>query len=396
MKKILLAYSGGLDTTYCLKYFQNQGYEVDTVIVNTGGFSSNELDEIKEKAESLGANRHIELNQLSAYYNSVLKYLIFGNVLRNGNYPISVSSERIVQAFAITDLLNSGDYDYVAHGSTGAGNDQVRFDLFFSVLAPHVEIITPIRDLGLTRTQEVDYLIKNGVELNWDKAKYSVNKGLWGTSVGGDETLVATKWLPEEAFPSKCTERESICVQIAFDHGEVKAINGVEMEPVEIIEYLNDLGSKYAIGRGMHVGDTIMGIKGRIGFEAPAPHIIIESHKCLEKHVLSKDQMFWKDQFSALYGNHIHEGKFLDPLMRNIEAFLFDSQQKVKGIIDVLLSPYRFEVKAVHSENDLMQSKFGVYGEENLGWTSDDAKGFIKVASNAFSIYEQVNYCHEN
>lgn len=391
-QKIVLAFSGGLDTSYCVPYLKEQyDAEIHTVFVDTGGFGDDELKKIEKHAYSLGADRHQTLKKTEEFYENVIRYLIFGNILKNDTYPLSVSAERVFQAVAIAEYAKQADADALAHGSTGAGNDQVRFDLVFNVIAPDMEIITPIRDQQLTRKQEVDFLKKHGVELDWSEAKYSVNKGLWGTSVGGAETLTSHRPLPEEAYPSQIEEQEPRKIELTFEQGELKAIDGTSYVPVEAIRQLEKIGSAYAAGRDIHVGDTIIGIKGRVGFEAAAPLIIIGAHKQLEKHVLAKWQLYWKDQLSEWYGMLLHEGQYLDPVMRNIEAFLDDTQGNVSGSVFVRLHPYRFEIEGIESDFDLMNAKFGEYGEMNKAWSGEDVKGFSKILANQIKIYQSVN-----
>lgn len=391
-KKIVLAFSGGLDTSYCVPYLkETYDAEVHTVLVDTGGFSENELQKIEQHAVNLGADTHRSLKKTDDFYHDVIRYLLFGNVLKNDTYPLSVSAERVFQAVAIAKYANEINADALAHGSTGAGNDQVRFDLVFNVIAPDMQIITPIRDQQLTRKQEVEFLKQQGVDLDWSKAKYSINKGLWGTSVGGAETLTSHKPLPEEAYPSQLEEQEPRKVEIAFEGGEPKAIDGETAPPVEIIRRLEAIASPYAIGRDIHVGDTIIGIKGRVGFEAAAPMLLIHAHKQLEKHVLTKWQLYWKDQLAEWYGMLLHEGQYLDPVMRNIEAFLEDTQQNVTGSVFVKLHPYRFEIEGISSDYDLMNAKFGEYGEMNKAWTGDDVKGFSKILSNSINIHQSIH-----
>lgn len=391
MKKIVIAYSGGLDTSYCAKYLsKDKGFEVHAVSVNTGGFSSEEIKEIGENAQKIGATSYKNIDAVSSFYQKVVKYLIFGNVLKNDTYPLSVSAERIVQAIEIVNYAKNIGAGYIAHGSTGAGNDQVRFDMIFQTLAPEIEIITPIRDKKLTRQEEINYLKANGVEMNWEKAKYSVNKGLWGTSVGGAETLTSEKPLPEEAYPSQLKKKEPEKVTLSFTKGELTAVNGKENSPEKNIELLENIASQYAIGRDIHVGDTIIGIKGRVGFEAAAALITIKAHHLLEKHTLSKWQLQHKDYVANWYGTHLHEGQYLDAVMRDFEAFLQSSQEQVSGNVFITLYPYRFVLDGIESSNDLMNSGFGKYGEENNAWTADDAKGFIKIMSNAGKISQHV------
>tara|TARA_Y100000815_G_scaffold78460_1_gene67518 strand:- start:1862 stop:3055 length:1194 start_codon:yes stop_codon:yes gene_type:complete len=389
--KLVIAYSGGLDTSYCAVSLSKAGYDVHAVSVNTGGFTKEEISKIESNAYKMGVSTYKNIDAVASYYNKVIKYLIFGNVLKNNTYPLSVSAERIIQAIEIIEYAKSIDAKYIAHGSTGAGNDQVRFDMIFQTLAPEIEIITPIRDQKLTRQEEIDYLKENGIDMSWEKAKYSVNKGLWGTSVGGSETLTSDKPLPSEAYPSQLKHSDPEKVSLTFLKGELVAVNGIENNPEVNIEVLNTLASAYAIGRDIHVGDTIVGIKGRVGFEAAAALIIIKAHHLLEKHVLTKWQLQHKDYLSNFYGMHLHEGQYLDPVMRNMEAFLESSQDKVSGDVVVTLKPYHFTLDGISSKHDLMSAKFGSYGEENKGWTAEEAKGFIKIFGNQNKIYQQVN-----
>ncbi len=387
-QKLVLAFSGGLDTSYCVKYLSEQGYEVHSVIVNTGGFSTDEVNEIAEKAKMLQVAEHTTLDETDNFYQKCLRFLIYGNVLRNNTYPLSVSAERVFQALAIVEYAKAIGANYIAHGSTGAGNDQVRFDLIFNILAPEIEVITPIRDQRLSRQDEVTYLQERGVDVNWEKAKYSINKGLWGTSVGGQETLSSSQSLPGEAYPSQLQDKESRHIKLKFEQGELKGVDGENFnDPVRAILKVQELAAPYAIGRDIHVGDTIIGIKGRVGFEAAAPLLIIKAHHLLEKHTLAKWQQYWKDQLANWYGMMLHEGQYLDPVMRDMEVFLESSQQRVSGIVEVKLLPYRFEMIGIESDYDLMASKFGQYGEMNLAWTGEDVKGFTKIMSNQNKIY---------
>lgn len=383
MKKLVLAYSGGLDTSYCAVHCSKDlGYEVHAVSINTGGFTELEIKDIESKAYQMGVKTYQNIDAVESYYQKVVKFLIFGNVLKNNTYPLSVSAERSIQAVEIIKYAKKINADYVAHGSTGAGNDQVRFDLIFQTLAPEIKIITPIRDQHLTRQEEIQFLIANGIELTWSKAKYSINKGLWGTSIGGQETLSSRLPLPEEAYPSQLQKKDKLQVQLTFSKGELVAVNKEQDLPHKCIEKLNKLASKYAIGRDIHVGDTILGIKGRVGFEAAAAIITIKAHHLLEKHILTKWQLQHKEYLSNWYGTHLHEGLFLDPVMRDFEAFLESSQTQVSGHVYVSLKPYHFTIDGIVSENDLMDTDFGTYGEENKRWTADEAKGFIKIYAN--------------
>ena len=389
---IVLAYSGGLDTSYCILYLQEQGYDVHAINVNTGGFDDEEIKDLEKRAFSMGAVTFKSINNEQEYYAKCLRYLLYGNVLRNNTYPLSVSSERVFQSIAILDYCQEIGATHVAHGSTGAGNDQIRFDGAFESLASHITVVTPIRDQQLSRQEEIEYINKRGFDWKQDKADYSINQGLWGTSIGGKETLTSRDTLPEEAWLHHCEKEEATELEITFSKGQAIEMNGVRFEtPVHLIKELNKIGSAYAIGRDIHVGDTIIGIKGRVGFEAPAALMLIKAHELLEKHTLSKWQAHWKKQLSDWYGMFLHEGKYFEPVMRNIEGFLTDSQDTVNGKVHLRLHPYRFELIGIESKNDLMNSTFGQYGESNLAWTGEDAKGFTKIFSNADKIFYHVN-----
>ena len=390
--KVVLAFSGGLDTSFCVPYLKNEkGLEVHTVMVNTGGFSDEEAKAIEQRALSLGATSHKTVNAVDTYYAKGIKYLIFGNILKNATYPLSVSSERVFQALEVLNHVKEIGAAYVAHGSTGAGNDQVRFDIVFEVLAPEVEIIAPVREHGFTRQYEIDYLQSHGFDFSWEKAKYSINQGLWGTSIGGVETLSSDGWLPEEAYPTKVTKTGTEHVKIGFRKGEPVSLNGVEMSPVKVIKALRDIAGPFGIGRDIHIGDTIIGIKGRVGFEAAAPMIIIKAHHLLEKHTLTKGQLYWKEQIAGWYGQQMHEAMYLDPVMRDMEAMMDSMEENVTGEVEVALMPYHFSVLGCTSEHDLMSSKFGAYGEVNKSYTGRDVIGFTKVIANPLKIYYSVN-----
>jgi argininosuccinate synthase len=392
-KKVVLAFSGGLDTSFCAMYLaKEKNLEIYTAIANTGGFSDEELAEIEKRAYKLGAKKHVTLDVTNEYYEKSIRYMVYGNVLRNNTYPISVSSERIFQAIAIIQYAKEIDAKYVAHGSTGAGNDQVRFDLTFDVLAPEIEILTPTRDMELTREYEINYLKEGGFEADFTKMEYSINAGLWGTSVGGKETLKSELTLPEEAYPSQLTEKEEKELKIGFDKGEIVSVDGKKYDnKIEAIRAVEAIGSKYAIGRDMHIGDTIIGIKGRVGFEAAAPMLIIKAHQMLEKHTLTKWQQYWKEQLGNWYGMFLHESLYLDPVMRDIEKFLENTQNTVSGDVTIKLRPYSFQMVGIESPNDLMKAEFGEYGEMNKAWTSDDVKGFTKILGTSLKVYNSVN-----
>jgi len=392
MKKVVLAFSGGLDTSFCCIYLSKDlGLEVHSVVVNTGGFSDEEIKNIEARAYELGVKSHTTIDETEDYYRDTIKYLIFGNVLKNATYPLSVSAERVVQATAIANYAKKIGAQCVAHGSTGAGNDQVRFDMIFNTLIPGVEIITPIRDLKLSREAEIEYLGQHGFPYSAEKAKYSINKGLWGTSVGGAETLTSNQYLPETAWPTPATSTDPQTITIDFEKGEPVGLNGKKIGAVKVIQQLQDLAQPYGIGRDIHVGDTIIGIKGRVGFEAAGPIILVKAHHTLEKHTLTKWQLAWKDQIAGFYGNWMHEGQMHDPVMRDIEAFLSSAQETVTGRVIVELHPYRFVVVGIESAHDLMNNKFGSYGEMNEGYTGDDVKGFSKIFGNQTIIWHKVN-----
>jgi argininosuccinate synthase len=392
-KKVVLGFSGGLDTTFCVKYLaEDKGYEVHSIIVNTGGFSATELEAIEAHARRLGVTSHTTIDAVKGYYDRIIRYLVYGNVLKNNTYPLSVSAERLSQALHIAEHARRLEADAVAHGSTGAGNDQVRFDMIFHIMIPGTEIITPIRDLKLSREEEIEYLKKKGISMNFEKAQYSINKGLWGTSVGGKETLSSKGMLPEEAWPTQVTKNGSEEAVLDFEKGELVGVNGQRFDhPSDAILHLQQIAGPYGIGRDIHVGDTIIGIKGRVGFEAAAPMVILKAHHALEKHVLTKWQLQWKDTLAQFYGNWLHEGQILDPVMRDIEAFLEQSQSCVTGKVFVQLMPYRFQVIGIESAHDLMSSRFGKYGEMNTGFTGQDVRGFSRIFGNQTVIWNAVN-----
>lgn len=384
-EKIVLAYSGGLDTSFCVKYLtEEKDLEVYTVFVNTGGFDKQEENNIREKAIALGVSHHENINVTNRYYQECIRYLIFGNMLRNKTYPMSVSSERTFQAIAVAEYARDQGINKLAHGSTGAGNDQVRFEMIFHILVPEMEVIAPVRELGLSRQQEINYLKKHNVKDSFEQYEYSINKGLWGTSVGGKETLTSNQGLPETAYPGRIEISDPIDIEVEFNKGE--PVGGIET-----IRNLNKWGSAYAIGRGIHVGETIIGIKGRVGFEAAGPIMILQAHHALEKHVLTKWQIYWKDQLSEWHGMMLHDGHFLDPVMRNIETFLKDTQETVTGKVSLKMRPYSCSVEGVSSPYDLMDASDAKYGEMHNGWTGEDVKGFTRISSNPLKIYYSLN-----
>ena len=388
MKKVVVAFSGGLDTSYTVMKLHQDGWEVYAACANTGGFSAEQLKTNEANAYRLGAKQYVTLDVTQEYYEKSLKYMIFGNVMRNNCYPISVSSERIFQAIAIARYANEIGADAIAHGSTGAGNDQIRFDMTFLVMAPGVEIITLTRDKALTRQQEVDYLNAHGFEADFKKLKYSYNVGIWGTSICGGELLDPAQGLPEEAYLKHVTQHEARELRITFERGEIAAVDGKRYDDkVEAIQKIEEIGAAYAIGRDCNVGDTIIGIKGRVGFEAAAPKLIIEAHRLLEKSTLSKWQQYWKDQVSNWYGMFLHESQYLEPVMPDMEAMMASSQRHVNGTAILRLLPYTFQTVGIESDDDLTKSKLGEYGEMQHGWTADEAKGFIKVSSTPLRVY---------
>lgn len=388
-KKVVVAFSGGLDTSFTVMYLaKEKGYEVYAACANTGGFSPEQLKQNEENAYKLGAKEYVTIDVTREYYDKSLRYMIYGNVLRNGTYPISVSSERIFQALAIARYANEIGADAIAHGSTGAGNDQIRFDMTFLVCSPGVEIITLTRDMTLTREFEVNYLNEHGFKADFAKLKYSYNVGLWGTSICGGEILDSTQGLPESAYLKQVEKEDEEELRLTFRNGELKAVNGKEYDdPIKAILAVEEIGAAYGIGRDMHVGDTIIGIKGRVGFEAAAPMLIIAAHKFLEKYTLSKWQQYWKDQVANWYGMFLHESQYLEPVMRDIEAMLESSQRNVTGTAILKLMPKHFETVGVDSPNDLVKNKLGEYGEVQKGWSAEDAKGFIKVTSTPLRAY---------
>ena len=389
--KVVLAYSGGLDTSFCLKKLIDEGFDVHPILINTGGFTKSDLKLIKYNSKVIGSNNFQCINAEKDFYQKIIRFLVYGNILKNSTYPLSVSSERIIQAIEIIKYAKKIKASSIAHGSTGAGNDQVRFDLIFQILSSDIKIITPIRDNKISREEEISFLKKNGIELNWDEKTYSINKGLWGTSIGGKETLGSRHNIPENAYPSKVDKKKEENISLTFKKGEIVAVNNIKASPIENIKKIEKIASKFGVGRDTHVGDTIIGIKGRVGFEAAAPILIIKAHHLLEKHTLTKWQLIYKEQLCINYGLLLHEGQYLDPVMRDIEEFLISSQKNVSGDVFIKLNPYRYELVGIKSKFDLMDSKFGNYGEMNKKWSADEVKGFIKILSNQNKIYQKIN-----
>ncbi len=389
--KVVLAYSGGLDTSFCLKKLIDEGFDVHPILINTGGFTKSDLKLIKYNSKVIGSNNFQCIDAEKDFYQKIIRFLVYGNILKNSTYPLSVSSERIIQAIEIIKYAKKIKASSIAHGSTGAGNDQVRFDLIFQILSSDIKIITPIRDNKISREEEISFLKKNGIELNWDEKTYSINKGLWGTSIGGKETLGSRHNIPENAYPSKVDKKKEENISLTFKKGEIVAVNNIKASPIENIKKIEKIASKFGVGRDTHVGDTIIGIKGRVGFEAAAPILIIKAHHLLEKHTLTKWQLIYKEQLCINYGLLLHEGQYLDPVMRDIEKFLISSQKNVSGDVFIKLNPYRYELIGIKSKFDLMDSKFGNYGEMNKKWSADEIKGFIKILSNQNKIYQKIN-----
>ncbi|HNR27992.1 MAG TPA: argininosuccinate synthase [Bacteroidales bacterium] len=395
--KVVLAYSGGLDTSFCIPYLkQEKKMEVHTLLVNTGGFSPKEVSALSQKALDLGAASHKSIDIRETYYTRCIRYLIFGNVLKNNTYPLSVSSERAFQAMTVADYARRIGAHAIAHGSTGAGNDQVRFDYFIHVMAPEIQLIAPIRELRISRKEEMDYLKNLGFEFSWEKSRYSINQGIWGTSIGGAETLSSLGELPEEAYPVQCTKTGTEVLTIGFSGGEPISLNGIAMDPLQVIEKIHEIAAPYGIGRDIHVGDTIIGLKGRVGFEAAAPMILIKAHHLLEKHVLGKWQLYWKEQLANWYGMMLHEAQYLDPVMRNIEDFLENTQKRVTGEVSVRLHPRTFTLAGCTSPFDLMNPAFGQYGEGTAAFTGEDVAGFTRIYSLPVKIYQSLVHEHKD
>ena len=391
-KKVLLALSGGLDTSFCAVYLaREKGMEVHSAVVNTGGFSKEELKQLRQHAKKLGVASHTVLDMTSEYYRKCIRYMIFGNVLRNRSYPLSVSSERTFQAIALVRHAKKQGYGSIAHGSTAAGNDQVRFDLVFRVLAPDLEIITPIRELQISREDEVEYLRRQGIGMNFEKVKYSINQGLWGTSVGGKETLNSGDELPEEAYPAEVKKTGTELVTLEFSRGEPVGLNGRKPGSLEVIREVEKMAAPWGVGRDVHVGDTIIGIKGRVGFEAAGARLIIDAHLALEKHVLTRWQLHWKEQVGNWYGMFVHEAQYLEPVMRDLEQFLESSQKNVTGKVKIRIRPYHFAVTGVESPFDLMNPEYASYGEMNRAWTAAEVDGFTKILGTQQRIWYAVN-----
>ncbi len=381
---IVLAFSGGLDTSFCVPSLrETYGEPVYTVTVNTGGIDEDEAVAIERRSKDLGAEKHVLIDARRDLFDEHLSYLVKGNVLRGGVYPLCVGPERVTQARKAIDAARDTGARAVAHGSTGAGNDQVRFDVALRLLAADLEIITPIRSLGLSRQDTTSYLRDRGYDVPEKTTTYSINRGLWGTTIGGRETLSTTNPLPEDAYPDTVSPADApddpLVIEIAFEKGIPTALDGESMSPVSIVETLNSRGGAHGVGRGIHVGDTIMGIKGRVGFEAPAPVILIDAHRELEKIVLTRWQRFQKDHLADFYGQLLHEGQHFDPVMRDIEAFLDSSQESVTGSVRVRLFKGNVQVLGCDSPYSMFDAGVATYGETNELWDGRDAQGFAQI-----------------
>lgn len=378
---VALAFSGGLDTSYCVPRLAEHGWAVHTVYVNTGGAGAGEREAIRRQAEAVGAVRHHEIDARALVFDRFVRFLIQGNVLRGGVYPLSVAAERTQQAISVIETARAIGASAVAHGSTGAGNDQVRFDVTLRVLAADLAILTPVRDEGLARSQAIAYLEERGLPVPSKAGAYSINAGLWGTTWGGGWTHDTWAGPPPELVEPPADAPASREIVIAWEQGLPTAIDGSRLAGVDLVQALNELAGQYGLGRGIHVGETALGIKGRVGFEAGAALLLIAAHRELEKLVLTKWQAFWKDQLATFYGDRLHEGQYFDPALRDIEALLAHSQERVNGDTRVRLSPGRFQVVGARSPHSLMDPRVATYGEENRLWSGDEARAFARVAA---------------
>jgi argininosuccinate synthase len=382
-KTAVLAFSGGLDTSFCVPWLQEQGYKVVTVTVDTGGFSPHDLASIESRSTELGAVAHHTVDGRGDLWKMVVTYIVKGNILRGGVYPLCAGPERVIQAMHVADIARLYGADAIAHGSTGAGNDQVRFDLAIRVIMPDANIVTPIRELGAQRAFEVDYLTARGFAVPAKTGVYSINKGLLGTTIGGGETLDSWEYPPDHAFVDTASPfvapNVPATLTIAFEDGLPAALDGTSLEPLELMAELARLGGLHGVGRGIHLGNTIIGLKGRIAFEAPAALLAITAHKELEKLVLTRQQQFWKDHLADVYGNMLHEGLYFDPVMRDIEAMIDSSQSAVAGEVKVRLFKGHIQVEGCRSPNSLLDRRIGTYGETNKAWTGAEAAAFCKL-----------------
>lgn len=393
--KVVLAFSGGLDTTFCVAYLKEQGYQIITVTVDTGGFSKKEAGEIALKAKLLGANKHFFLDGRQIFFDKFISYIIKGNILRGSVYPLCAGTERLVIAQKLVELAKRVNAKYIAHGSTGAGNDQIRFDVALKVLAADLTVLTPIRELSVSREKEVEFLKKHNITVSSATKSYSINKGLLGVTIGGSETKGSWESLLDNIYPGiksiEKTPDNPTTLIISFNQGLPVAINGKKMNGVEIMLYLSKIGGDYGVGKNIHLGNTIIGIKGRVAFAAPAAIILINAHRELEKLVQTKWQSFWKETLSDFYGSLLHEALYFDPAMRDIEVMIDSSQKYVTGDVRVKLFKGNIIIEGVKSDYSLMDAKVATYGEENLMWSGEDVKGFSKIYGMQSMLAAKVN-----
>jgi argininosuccinate synthase len=378
---LALAFSGGLDTSFCVPRLAEDGWTVHTVYVNTGGASAAERVAIAAQARAVGAVEHHEVDARAAVFDRFVRFLIQGNILRGEVYPLSVSAERTQQTLSVVDTARAIGARAVAHGSTGAGNDQIRFDVALRVLAPELEIVTPIRDLGVTREQAVAYLKERCLPVPEKAGAYSINRGLWGTTWGGGWTHDTWAGPPDELLEPPAGAPAPREVVLGWTRGVPVSLDDATLEGPALVEQLNQLAEAYGFGRGIHVGETALGIKGRIGFEAGAALVLIAAHRELEKLVLTRWQSYWKDQLARFYGDRLHEGQYFDPALRDIEALITSSQARVTGETRVRLAPGRFQVVGTRSPHSMMDRSVATYGEENRLWTGDEARAYARIAA---------------
>jgi argininosuccinate synthase len=378
---IALAISGGLDTSNCVPRLAEDGWTVHTVFVDTGGSTAADRAAIRRQADAVGAVAHHEVDARERVYSRFVRYLIQANVLRGEVYPLSVAAERTQQALSVVDVARGIGADAVAHGSTGAGNDQVRFDVALRVLAPELAIVTPIRDAGIKREQAIAYLEARGLPVPPRAGSYSVNRGLWGTTWGGGWTHDTWAGPPAELIDPPADAPASSEIVLGWEHGLPVSLDGVPLDGPALVARLGEVAEARGIGRNIHVGETALGIKGRIGFEAGAALILIGAHRELEKLVLTKWQSFWKGQLGRFYGERLHEGQYFDPALRDIEALITSSQTRVTGDTRVRLAAGRFQVVGTRSPHSMMDTSIATYGEENRLWTGDEARAFARVSA---------------
>lgn len=380
---MVLAFSGGLDTSFCVVYLKEQGYEVITLTVDTGGFNKQDLEQIAAKSKLLGAKQHYLVDGKNQLYNQLIAYIIKGNILRGGVYPLCASTERLVIVYKLIETATKIDASFIAHGSTGAGNDQVRFDVALQILAPHLKVLAPIKDLGIKREEEKKLLKKYNLPTSLKSGSYSINQSMLGVTIAGEETKGSWDVPPEEVFkgvtPLAKTPNKPAELILSFEKGLPVAINSKKMSGIAIMDYLTKVGNQHGVGKNIHLGNTILGIKGRIAFAAPAITILIKAHKELEKLVQTKWQSFWKETLSDFYGQILHEALYFDPVMRDLEALIDSSQVNVTGDVKVKLFKGNIIIEGCRSPNSLMNPQIATYGEENLMWDSRDVTGFSKI-----------------